>query len=170
MIRYIYRTLFLLLSIIYKPGKLDYTDTSIIKWRILPGDLDLNLHLNNGAALTIMDFGRHDLSLRSGCLKHIIRDSWRPIIGSSLIRFYKSMPPFGVFELHSSIICWDEKWLYYEQIIIHKGELVGRALLKGIFRNSRGLIPPDTIASTLGFNGKSPEASTVIQQWKKIEF
>jgi len=170
MIRYLYRTFFLLLTILCKPGKLNFTDVSIIKWRVLPGDLDLNLHLNNGAALIIMDFGRHDLSLRSGCLRHIIKDKWRPIIGSSIIRFYKSLPPYAAFKLHSSIICWDDKWLYYEQKIIYNGECVGRALLKGIFRNSKGIIPPAEIASTLGFHSKSPKAPAVIQQWKEMEF
>ena len=170
MFRYICRTIILLFRILFKPGNLNFTDTSIITWRVLPGDLDLNLHLNNGAVMTIMDFGRHDLSIRTGCLKHVIKDAWRPIIGSSMIKFLKSLPPYAVFELHSSINCWDEKWLYYEQKIMYKGEFIGRALLKGIFRNSKGIIPPDEIALTLGFLEKSPPMPKVIQQWKKMEF
>jgi acyl-CoA thioesterase FadM len=170
MVRYICRTFFLLCRILLKPGNLNWYDTSIIKWIVLPGDLDLNLHLNNGAVMTILDFGRHDLSIRTGCLKYIIRDRWRPIVASSMIKFLKSLPPFAVFELHTSINCWDEKWIYYEQKLMYKGEFIGRAIVKGTFRNSKGLIPPLEIISSLGFQGQSPDLSEEIKLWEKMEF
>lgn len=41
-------------------------DTSVLKMRTWPGDLDINFHMNNGRYLTLMDLGRFNLTIRSG--------------------------------------------------------------------------------------------------------
>ena len=57
------------------PGaaRLGPLDESVIHARVLPTDLDLNLHLNNGRALTLMDLGRVDLMLRMGVVGELRR-------------------------------------------------------------------------------------------------
>ena len=44
--------------------------------RVLPNDLDTNLHLNNGRYLTLMDLGRVDLMLRMGVMGELRRRRW----------------------------------------------------------------------------------------------
>ena len=44
-------------------------DESAVGFRVLPGDLDVNVHLNNGRYLALMDLGRFDLLIRGGLLR-----------------------------------------------------------------------------------------------------
>jgi hypothetical protein len=53
------------------------------------GDVDFNVHLNNGLIQTSMDFGRYDLLIRAGMLQFVTKEKWRPIAGSTLIAFRK---------------------------------------------------------------------------------
>ena len=52
-----FRLLMLLIKLIRKP-RLGLLDTSVLILRVLPNDLDMNMHMNNGRYLSIMDLGR----------------------------------------------------------------------------------------------------------------
>lgn len=45
---------------------LSVSGTSRISTRVWPGDLDINLHMNNGRYLSLCDLGKIDLMLRTG--------------------------------------------------------------------------------------------------------
>ena len=47
-------------------GQLAPFEDSVLTFRVWPGDLDLNVHMNNGRYLTVMDLGRLDLMARTG--------------------------------------------------------------------------------------------------------
>lgn len=49
--------------------KLGPFDESKVNFRVLPNDLDLNFHMNNGRYLTLMDLGRIDYFVRCGIAK-----------------------------------------------------------------------------------------------------
>ena len=167
MFRYIFRVFCLLGSTIFKQKKLSITDTSILKWRVWPRDLDFNFHLNNGAALTIMDFGRYDLIIRMGMLKLILKEKLQPIVGSTLVKFRHSIPAFAICEIHTTILCWDEKWIYFDQKYKYKDRITGQAYHMTLMRDSNGSIAPDVLAEKMGI-GNSPPMPEVIQQWKKL--
>ena len=42
---------------------------SVLVLRVLPNDLDINFHVNNGRFLTLCDLNRMDLFIRTGLLK-----------------------------------------------------------------------------------------------------
>ena len=46
--------------------RLGLLDTSEVRLRVWPSDLDFNLHMNNGRYFTVMDLGRIDLMIRIG--------------------------------------------------------------------------------------------------------
>jgi acyl-CoA thioesterase FadM len=46
-------------------GPLDLLGESVVRFRVWPGDLDFNLHMNNGRYLTLMGLGRLDLMARA---------------------------------------------------------------------------------------------------------
>ena len=60
------RLIWLFLTTPFRPRLAIPTDVSVLGLRVLPNDLDLSLHMNNGRYLTVMDLGRLDLILRSG--------------------------------------------------------------------------------------------------------
>ncbi len=62
-----FRLLRLLLTARWR-GRLGPLDESVLKLRVWPVDLDVNLHMNNGRYLSVMDLGRVDVILRTGLL------------------------------------------------------------------------------------------------------
>src|SRR4051812_35281882 len=90
-------------------GRLAVHGESVLRFRVMPGDLDINLHMNNGRYLSIMDLGRLDIILRSGIHRPMLRRRWTPLVGSETIRFRRSLTLFQRYELHSRLVGWDDK-------------------------------------------------------------
>ena len=63
----------------------------------MPDDLDVNVHMNNGRYLALMDLGRFDLMVRARLYRpkeH--RQRW-PVLGSTMVRYRRSLQPFQRF-------------------------------------------------------------------------
>ena len=144
-------------------------DESVITLRVLPTDLDANVHMNNGRYLSIMDLGRFDLTVRNGLLRATLRRGWRPVVGSVLIRFRRSLDPFQKYTLRTRAICWDEKWIYLEQRFERDGELAAVGLVKALFVRKGGSIPTRDVFATVGFTGDSPAMPESVELWRKSE-
>lgn len=149
------RLLWLLLTVRFR-SKLGPLDTSVRKFIVWPNDLDLNLHMNNGRFLTIMDLGRFDLTFRTGLGGLLLKGHWRPVVGAAKIRYRRSLAPFHRYELHTRLLAWDEKWLYLEQRFMVRGELCAEAIVKAILKGATGTVPPKDIAVRLGLPPESP--------------
>lgn len=144
-------------------------DESVIEFRVLPSDLDANLHMNNGRYLTLMDLGRLDLTARLGLVRLIVRERWAPVLGSAMIRFRRSLHPFDRYTLHTRILAWDQKWFYIEQRFERRGEVAAVAVVKGLFRGPAGTVPPAEVARRTGADGESPPIPPGIAAWEDAE-
>ena len=136
-------------------SKLTLDDEGRISLRVLPNDLDLNFHMNNGRFLSVMDLGRIDLIIRMGMLKTLSSNGWYPVIGAIHTTFRNSLYLFERYEIVSKIIGWDEKWIYINQSIERNGEEVATAVMKTLFMSENGKVPTDLIAKALGDDGNS---------------
>ena len=72
------RTLLLLIRSVRR-SPLSIWDTSSLPLRVLPTDIDIAMHVNNGMYLSLMDLGRFDLMARSGTWKAMRRRGWTPV-------------------------------------------------------------------------------------------
>ena len=91
---------------------------SLIVMRVWPNDLDTNAHMNNGRYLTLMDLGRFDLMTQCGLVGVVLRQRWFPIAGGVMVRFERPLHAFEKITLKSSILGWDDKWLYFRHDIL----------------------------------------------------
>lgn len=163
---YIYRLMTIAIKICIHPRKLSVHETSVISWRVWPWDIDINFHLNNGAMLTILDFGRFDYIARIGLLKLILFEKWKPVIGNSLIKFRKSVPLFAKFEIHTRVVCWDEKYVYFEQKVLHQKKVTGILYAAGLFRKQGLNVSPFEIIEKMGADVKTPPMPEIINLWQ----
>lgn len=159
----LYFRLFLLLIKLTRKPSLGLLDTTIFESRVLPNDLDLNMHMNNGRYLSIMDLGRVDIMHRIGLMVHIIRNRWSPVIGHLHIRFRRPFKLFQHYQLHSHIATWDEKWVYIEQTFICNSKIYAIGLVQGLIRGKHGNIPSHDILNLLGINQQPPEITEDIK-------
>jgi acyl-CoA thioesterase FadM len=150
-------------------------DTSTLRFRVWPLDLDANIHMNNGRYLSIMDLGRLDLMVRVGLIKTVLKKKWMPVLSAATIRYRIALNPFQKFTLQTRILWWDEKWFYMEQrFVIDGGDKDGAvaaiAFVKGSFydRKARATVPSQTLTDLIGVTDK-PEKPAHIASWIAAE-
>jgi acyl-CoA thioesterase FadM len=153
------RFLWLLLATAWRPSLDPRTATSRLMFRVLPTDIDINLHLNNGRYLTIMDLGRIDLVLRSGLWRPIWKNGWAPTIGAVVIRYRQELRPFERFRLETRLTAWSDSIAVMEQTFViasgpRRGRVAARALVKAGFydRSKRSQVPVRRLVAELGLS------------------
>ncbi len=149
----------LLLTIVHSffRKKLHPLAESVLHLRALPSDLDLNVHVNNGRFLSLMDLGRVDLMLRTGLSSVALKHRWAPLVGGVNIRYRYSIKPFQRFRLRTQAIGWDDKWFYIEQRFERGNRTLAVALVKAMFRGPRGNVQPETVLKLVHVNIDPPE-------------
>jgi acyl-CoA thioesterase FadM len=144
-------------------------DESVLHLRVMPDDLDINLHMNNGRYLSLMDVGRLDLMVRSGLWRPVWRHRWRPLLGSAMIRFRRSLAPFQKFQLRSRLACWDERWFVFEQRFESRGQIHAVAHARGLFRDRGGNVAPAQVLAAMGIDKPSPLVPAYVSAWAQAD-
>ena len=144
-------------------------DESVLTMRVMPGDLDINLHMNNGRYLTLMDLGRFDMMVRAGLWRPAWKHRWRPLLGSAMIRFRRSLGPLQKFQLRTRLVCWDERWFVFEQRFERGGQVHAVAHARGLFRDRQGNVPPARSLAAAGIHDPSPPAPEYVVRWTEAD-
>lgn len=165
----LFRMLRVLLAGLFR-SKVGFLDESVVFFRVLPNDLDFNLHMNNGRYLTIMDLGRFDLMQRSGLAGIAIKNRWMPVVASQVINYRRSLAPFQRYSLHSRILGWDERFVYFlQQFRTADGRLAASALVRaGILVKGRSLTMEEIIG-IVGYKGPKPVLVPEVTAWRGTE-
>ena len=148
-------------------SKLVLEDEGRISLRVLPNDLDMNFHMNNGRFLSVMDLGRIDLIIRMGMLRTLSNNGWYPVIGAIHTTFRKSLYLFERYQIVTQIVGWDDKWVYVSQTIERNGEEIATAHMKTLFMSEDGKVPTELIAEELGEDGNSSEVPEDVRKLMK---
>jgi acyl-CoA thioesterase FadM len=144
-------------------------DVSRLSFRTLPGDLDMNGHMNNGRYLTLMDLGRMDLCVRTGIARTLIDNRWKPIVASSIVRFRKSLHLGDRFDLVSQMLGWDQRSVYFEHRMEKGGQVHAIGVVRGLFAGPDGMIEPARLAKVAGYDGPSPRLPDAVGSWRDAE-
>lgn len=143
-------------------------DADPIRMRVWPNDIDLNLHMNNGRYLSVMDFARTHLLARAELLEHIIRSRWQPLVGAVWITYRRSLPLFATFTISSRLVCWDERWFYLEQTFTGHEGLAAVGWVKGVLRDASGVLEPKKVLERVEPGIVSPPMPDTIAQWNEL--
>lgn len=140
-------------------------ETTVIRMRVWPLDLDFNRHVTNGRYFTMADVGRMDYVLRSGAIKVALRHKAFPVVGDVWGKFRRELKLFEVFEIHSRMLGWDEKWVFMEHRFVSGGRVAGIVIMRGLFRSATGLIDPQEFIREMGLEPLSPPLPEWLQSW-----
>jgi acyl-CoA thioesterase FadM len=164
-----FRIFWYLLRLRGKPTLVLPAETSVVRFRVWPTDLDTSIHMNNGRYLTLMDLGRLDVMVRSGLWRAILRHKWTPIASAVLIRYRRELKLWQRFRLESRILAWDHASVVMEQVFVidggsRDGQVAARALFKGGLydRKERRFIQIARLMAEIGVNAESPTPSPEI--------
>ena len=145
-------------------------DTSVLHFRVLPNDLDLNVHMNSGRYVSFNDIGRVELLLRMNLFRKVLRRGWRPIAGAAMIRYRRSLLPFERFTLRSRVVTWDEKWFYFEHVIEKAdGSVAALTHVRGLLRGPQGNVPTREFLELAGAPSEPPPMPEFLALWNKAE-
>jgi len=127
--------------------------------------------MNNGRYLSIMDLGRYDLMLKSKSFWPLITKGIYPVVVSESIRFKKSLEPFQIFELKTSIESWSEKDFYIKQEFIRRNEVYAIGYIKGRFRQRgrKNSLKTDELFKVLGLEMPLSNISELSQAQDSVE-
>jgi acyl-CoA thioesterase FadM len=150
-------------------GAASVIDESVLPLRVAIGDLDVNVHVNNARYLALMDLGRLDLALRGGLFRPAWQGRWRPVLGSTTIRFRRSLRPFQRFELRTRLLCWDHRWFVFEQRFEADGELYAVALARALFTCGQGTVAPAQVMAAVGITTPSPPPPGYVIEWARAD-
>lgn len=139
-------------------------DESVIHLRVWPNDLDLNVHMNNGRYLSLMDLGRVDVMFHSGAFALWFKRGWQPLVAWSCCRHFKPLSLFQRFEIRTRVVGWDEKWVYFEQRFTRNGQLHALAAVKALMAGNERLI---STAELFGATGRELRESPPLPEWMR---
>jgi acyl-CoA thioesterase FadM len=122
---------------------------SELKLRVLPNDIDINLHMNNGRYLTICDLNRVDIFARSGLLRAMFRRNWIPVIAEHSMSYKRPLGIFASYQVKTEVTRWDERYFYMKHTFNKGGHIMAEGSSKGcIYARGVGVVKPiDALAA-----------------------
>ena len=145
-------------------------DETIVRMRVWPNDLDLNMHASSGRYISFMDAARVAMLVRFGAFRKVIVRGWRPVVGGTMITYRRSLFVFERMVIRTRIIGWDEKWFYMEHVIERtSGELACKARVRATFISREGTVPPRELARVAGHEVDSPPLPDWVAHWRAAD-
>ncbi|AQZ10475.1 YBR096W [Zygosaccharomyces parabailii] len=119
---------------------------------VSPFECDFYLHKSNSTYFEELDFSRS--SLMTKILQKLALEKGIPYIpvANVFTNFLKELKPFERYQLTSSILCWDEKWIYVISKFTKKQGTVfcSISLTKYVLKEGRKTVPPRTALEYCG--------------------
>jgi acyl-CoA thioesterase FadM len=146
--------------------RIGHYDVAETRFRVLPTDLDILNHMNNGVYLSIADIGRFDLLVRNGIWAIFKARGWYPVVASETITFRKSLELWQRFTIQSRILGFDERAVYVEQRFVVNGEIYTQAFIRGRFlKRAGGVVSIDELVDAVGPVPNGPGVPTWLVNW-----
>ncbi|MBG0740789.1 thioesterase family protein [Paeniglutamicibacter antarcticus] len=155
------RTLFHILVLSGRRPKVDFWGPSSVSLRVLPTDLDLAMHVNNGMYFSLMDLGRLGHLARSGLWAKMRTRGWKPVAGAETIAFRRSLKLWQHYMLETKIVGVDEKAIYFEHRMVSDGGIYARAYVATRLVGRNGPVSNAEIFAEVG----QPPADLVLPDW-----
>jgi len=149
--------------------RMEMRGESVLHFRVLPTDMDLNFHLNDGRYVSLSGLGRVDLMMRTGLLQRAVRRGWYPVVGAAIIRYRREIRWLESFTLHSRIVGWDEKWFYFEHRFEKDGNVAAIAYARGVMRTRAGAVPSSDVLALVGWSEPSPPLPEAVERWRQAD-
>jgi len=138
----IFRLLYVYIYSLFRERLSVERSKSVLNLMVLPNDLDLNIHMNNGRYLTICDLNRVDLFIRTGLLKSMRKRKWFPVIAEHTMTYKKSLHLFERYTAELVVTHWDDKYFYMAHTFTAKDRIVATGTSIGAIRSRSEVIKP----------------------------
>lgn len=136
-------------------------DSYSLALRVLPTEIDIFRHVNNGVYFSIMDLGRLDMMVRSGAWTQMRRKGWSGVVSAETISFRKPLKLGHRYHLDTKVIGIDERTVLFEHRIVVGDEIFSRAYVATKLTSKTGRITQDDMIEVFG----PPPADLELPDW-----
>ena len=144
-----FRMIILIIASFFKPRLPVVKPTNSLKLRVLPNDIDLNFHMNNGRYLTMCDLVAIDMFIRTGLAKTFIKEKWVPLISGHTIKYKRPLNLLQPYILTMEVVGWDHKAFTMQHTFRVKGKIAARVTTQGVITSRSGIVPPEEAMTAL---------------------
>lgn len=153
----------------WRAARLAPGDTLERTLRVLPNDLDVNGHMNNGRYLTLIDLVLVEYFVRSGFAAAMLRRGWRPMAGGSFITYRRGLKPFQTYTLRFRLDGSDAHWNYMRFEFVRDGRVCAAGYMKGTAVARDGLVPNATSYAAIGWEPPAHALPAPVRAWLAAE-
>lgn len=145
---------------------LDDRDVSRLRLTVLPTDIDVLGHINNGVYFSLMDLGRFDFSVRSGLWAAFRRLGIYPVAVHETVTFRRSLDLWARYELQSKILGYSDRVVYFEHRFVRGEEVYARGVVGARFlRRSGGALDTADLLDLLEKERTGWELPAWVERW-----
>jgi acyl-CoA thioesterase FadM len=144
-------------------------DTLERQFRVLPNDLDVNAHMNNGRYMTIVDLMLTEYFVRIGIFRVLVVKKWRPMLGGSFITYRRGLQPFQSYRLRYRIEACDQHWNYMHFEFLSGEKLCASGYMKGAVVAKSGLILNSESYAAIGIPLLTQPLPEAVSHWLAAE-
>lgn len=136
-------------------------------YRVWPHDMDLNFHLTAARYFSFGDLCRIQWLIDSGMGRAFLKGRYRAVLNAQEMTYIREFPPLTRVDIEVQLMCWDQKYAYFEQRFYHNRRLhsIGHARM-AILRAGKVISTGDALAE-LGHSLQSPPETEAIRDWKE---
>jgi acyl-CoA thioesterase FadM len=138
-------------------------------FRVLPNDIDINGHMNNGRYMTMVDLMLMEYFVRIGFAGVLIQQGWRPMSGGSFISYRRGLKPFQKYRLRYKIEASDEYWNFMRFEFLDGDKLCASGYMKGAAVGRQGLVRNAESYAKLGMTVQANAIPESVQHWLAAE-
>jgi acyl-CoA thioesterase FadM len=149
--------------------KLKIGDTLERQFQVLPNDLDINGHMNNGRYMTIVDLMLMEYFVRIGFAAVLIKKSWRPMSGGSFITYRQGLTPFQKYRLRYKIDACDAHWNFMRFEFLDGSKICASGYMKGAAVGKLGIVPNRESYAALGAPLLVAPIPSAVSYWLNAE-
>lgn len=140
------------------------------EFRVLPNDIDVNLHMNNGRYLTVADLMTVEFFMRTGFLKVLLEQRWKPVAGGTIMTFRRQLKLGQKYRLRYRWTGCDDHWNYFfVEFLTLDGIVCAKGYSKGAMVSKTGLVPMVRSFEALDVEHKDHELAEAVLHWKESE-
>ena len=150
-----------------KEHRIDLFETTRVSLRVWPGDIDGNLHVNNGRYLTLADLGSVTWFLRSGVLSQARRFHAIPLIADSLAKFRRDLKLLQAFTIETRLVGWERRCIFLEHRFLVDQHVSGLVAVRCVFKSGRRTVYPSELLGGLSTRTQSPVLPAWLSQFSE---
>ena len=142
----------------------------VTPFRVLPTDLDVLRHMNNGVYFSLLDLARVDLLMRSKLASKFAHHGWYPVVAAETIRFKRSLQLFQSFDVETRVFGWDEKVIAVRHRFLVAGEEIASAVIWArVLKRTGGGVAPKEVLVVAGYDGPDLPLPEWARHWSEVE-